>query len=285
LIQNYDSIISKEKIEKMFQSMERFFELPLHVKQTLKSSHNRGYFSFGEENLSTVYTTLNESLANKDLGDYKEGFDIGREIDSASTEFGLPFRHANKWPECLGKEWKDDILDYFQIVTRLGHILMKIFATSLQLNEAWFEDKLDKPMTVLRLLHYPPATEEPRFGCGAHSDYGCCAVLAQDDAGGLQLLNSSQQWIDIPCIPNTLVVNIGDMMQRWTNNTFKSTVHRVLNPSGKHRFSLPFFFEPNFDAVVECIETCKKEGALFPPVKFGTHLQNMYTATFKEQEN
>jgi len=137
-------------------------------------------------------------------------------------------------------------------------------------------------MTQLRLLHYPPKpADEPRFGCGAHSDYGCCTILAQDMAGGLQLLSKTGKWINVPCVPDTLVINIGDMMQRWTNDCFKSTIHRVLNPNENHRFSMPFFFEPNFEAVVECIESCHgSTGPKYPPIKFGDHLTNMYNSTY-----
>jgi len=297
LIKGYDSILPQEKINHLFECMRDFFSLSLEEKKKCPHSNNKGYFAVGEENLTTVHPHLNEEFIDKDLGDYKEGFDIGREIDPTDPEYNLPFRHPNQWPSysssppisphhhSLSPIWKDDMLDYFSHADKLAHVLMRIFATALQMNEYWFEDKTDKPMTLLRLLHYPPRpVDQPRFGCGAHSDYGCCTILAQDDAGGLQLLTTSNEWIDIPSVPNTLVVNIGDMMQRWTNNKFKSTIHRVINPSTqKHRFSAPFFFDPSFDAIVDCIESCKVNGkALFEPIKFGDHLKNMYESTYKQ---
>jgi len=225
-------------------------------------------------------------LVNTNLGDFKEGYDVGREISPSSPEYKKPFKHPNIWPnpELLPQNWKEDILDYSDRMMQLGRVLMSIFAVALKLPENWFEDKYDKPMASLRLLHYPPTPEgEPRFGCGAHSDYGGCTIIAQDDAGGLQLLNAAGQWIDIPCEQHTMVVNIADMLQRWTNNTFKSTIHRVLTPPhNRHRFSAPFFFDPNFDTVIECLESCKdpEKGALFPPVVFGDYLLKMYDSTF-----
>jgi len=290
LIKGYESVLPQEKISHLFELMNAYFQLPLEEKKKFKALHNRGYFSFGDENLTTIHPHLNESFVNTELGDFKEGIDIGREIDPSSPEYNLPFRHPNLWPDpaLLPPNWKEDILDYFYCADKLGRVLMRIFATALNLQENWFENKLDKPMTMLRLLHYPPApVDVPRFGCGAHSDYGCCTILAQDDTGGLQLLSAKNEWIDIPYEPNTLVVNIGDMMQRWTNNKFKSTIHRVLNPSTtQHRFSVPFFFDPNYDTVVECIESCCGDDCekLYPAVVFGDHLQNMYSATFTTQQ-
>jgi len=282
LISNFQEILPMEVLENMFHLMHEFFTLPHEEKAKLKCAENRGYFSLGQENLSTIYTQLNETFVNKELGDYKEGLDLGREIDD--SEVGLPFRRKNEWPQAVGPEWKPGALDYFTRVTKLAHILMRIFALALDLDENWFDDKIDKPQSSLRLLHYPPLpSNEARFGCGAHSDYGCCTILAQDGTGGLQLLNTHGQWIDVPCSKDTLVVNIGDMMQRWTNDTYKSTVHRVVNTSEKHRFSIPFFFDPSYNAEVSCLETCKKDKILYPSIKFGDHLQNMYNATFVVQ--
>jgi len=284
MIIGYDSVLPKSKVEVLFKLMNAFFSIPLEEKKKNQAKNNQGYFTFGEENLTTIHPHLNDLLVNKELGDFKEGYDIGRELSPSDPDLHKPFRRSNIWPDSstLPEGWKEGVLDYFEHATKLGHILMKVFAMSLQLDEDWFEDKIDKPQAVLRLLHYPPApVEEPRFGCGAHSDYGCCTILAQDDAGGLQILNAKNKWIDVPSEPNTLVINIGDMMQRWTNNRFKSTIHRVLNPSCvRHRFSTPFFFEPNFDTIVECIESCRGDGVLYPPVKFGDHLENMYSSTF-----
>jgi len=283
LISNFQGILPQDVLDRMFGLLQQFFSLPLEEKRKIQELENRGYFAIGEENLTTIYTQLNDVFVNKELGDFKEGLDIGREPED--FEVGLPFRRRNEWPEALGLEWKTQVLDYFKRVTELGNILMRIFATALSLDENWFHSKTVRPQASLRLLHYPPLPlDEARFGCGAHSDYGSCTLLAQDGTGGLQLLNANGAWVDVPCSKDTLVVNIGDMMQRWTNDKFKSTVHRVINPSGKHRFSIPFFFDPNYDAIVECLETCKKDQALYPPIKFGDHITNMYNMTYGVQK-
>jgi len=171
------------------------------------------------------------------------------------------------------------------LASELGRVLNRMFAVSLGLPENWFEERMGEPLPTLRLLHYPPST---RMGCGAHSDYGCCAILAQDEAGGLELYNRKNEWVAVEPVPHTLVINIGDMMQRWTNDCFKSTLHRVINPSvrGTHRFSSPFFFEPSPNCLVECIPTCISPGgtAHYAPIRFGDHLRSMYQSTFLEHQ-
>eukprot|EP01111_Echinosteliopsis_oligospora_P016909 TRINITY_DN7161_c0_g1_i1.p1 TRINITY_DN7161_c0_g1~~TRINITY_DN7161_c0_g1_i1.p1 ORF type:complete len:196 (+),score=38.32 TRINITY_DN7161_c0_g1_i1:53-640(+) len=149
IVRNYESILPREKIDRMFKDLKDFFELPLSVKSAYKGSHNRGYFTIGEENLTTVYTELNSVLVNKELGDYKEGIDLGREIDSKDPEYGLPFRSNNKWPtEQLGQLWKDNAIDYHECAAKLSRTIMRIFAIGLKLEENWFEDKMNKPMIV-----------------------------------------------------------------------------------------------------------------------------------------
>jgi isopenicillin N synthase-like dioxygenase len=155
----------------------------------------------------------------------------------------------------------------------------------LGLQAEYFDNWLNAPMTTLGPLHYPPQQghiTETRRGAGAHTDYGCLTMLSQDDAGGLQVRNAAGLWIDAPPIQGSFVVNIGDMMERWTNGVFTSTLHRVINVSGRERYSLPFFFDPDFSAPVECLETCLKAGEVpkYPPVTAGQHLLDKINASF-----
>jgi isopenicillin N synthase-like dioxygenase len=168
----------------------------------------------------------------------------------------------------------------------LGRKLMQAFALALGLEETYFDHWLNWPMTTLGLLHYPPQTgriTEAQIGAGAHSDYGVLTMLAQDDAGGLQVRNASGDWIDAPPVPGSFVVNIGDMMERWTNGVFTSTLHRVVNVSGQERYSLPYFFDPDFNAEVVCLETCLAPGETpkYPPTTSGQHLLDMINASFE----
>ena len=140
-------------------------------------------------------------------------------------------------------------------------------------------------MTTLGPLHYPPQQgriTERRIGAGAHTDFGCLTILAQDPVGGLQVRNAAGAWIDAPYIPGTFVVNIGDMMARWTNDLFASTYHRVINASGRERYSMPFFFDPNFEADLTVLPTCSgpDNPPKYPPTTGGQHLLDMINATF-----
>jgi isopenicillin N synthase-like dioxygenase len=157
---------------------------------------------------------------------------------------------------------------------------------ALGLEEGYFDHWLNTPMTTLGLLHYPPQLgriTQAQIGAGAHSDYGCLTMLAQDAAGGLQVRNASGDWVDAPPVPGSFVVNIGDMMERWTNGVFTSTLHRVVNVSGLERYSLPYFFDPDFNAEVVCLQTCLAPGETpkYPPTTSGRHLLDMISASFE----
>ncbi|MBU6449514.1 MAG: isopenicillin N synthase family oxygenase, partial [Rhodospirillales bacterium] len=159
-------------------------------------------------------------------------------------------------------------------------------AVSLGLKQDYFEPWLGITMTTLGPLRYPPQTgriTEAQLGAGAHTDYGCLTLLHQDAAGGLQVQGLDGSWISAPPIPGTFVVNIGDMMERWTNGVFRSTPHRVINISGQERYSLPFFFDPDFYAPVECLPTCLKPGEApkYAATTAGQHLLDMINTAFK----
>jgi isopenicillin N synthase-like dioxygenase len=111
-------------------------------------------------------------------------------------------------------------------------------------------------------------------------------ILAQDETGGLQLRNSAGEWIEAPPIPGTFVVNLGDQMARWTNERYQATPHRVINRSRRERYAVPFFFDPDYDAVIECLPTCQGPGnpAKYAPIKGGEHLLSMLNATFKYEK-
>jgi isopenicillin N synthase-like dioxygenase len=167
----------------------------------------------------------------------------------------------------------------------LGREIMHAFALALEMPEDHFDRWLTGPMATLGPLHYPPhdgRISEARLGAGAHTDFGCLTILAQDRVGGLQVRNSAGAWIDAPFIEGSFVVNIGDMMERWTNGIFSSTTHRVINTSGRDRYSLPFFFDPDFDADLTCLETCQgpDRPARYAPTTGGQHLLDRINATF-----
>ena len=268
-------------LERTFAEAKRFFDQPLEAKLAIdieKSPCHRGYFKLGGENLDP-----DKQIAE---GDLKEGIKIGRDLaeDHPLVRAGLPLHGPNLWPGDL-PGWQGAMQSYFDAVTGLGRQIMHAFALALDLDECHFDRDLTDPMTTLGPLHYPPqqgSITEHQIGAGAHTDFGCLTILAQDAKGGLQVKNAAGVWIDAPPLPGTFVINIGDMMARWTNNLFASTQHRVINVSGAERYSIPFFFDPNFSARVEALPGCvgPDRPARFPPTTSGQHLLDMINATF-----
>ena len=155
---------------------------------------------------------------------------------------------------------------YFRVMSDLARTLMRLFALALDQPETFFDDKIDKHISRLRVRNYPAPQEPPRPGqlrAGAHSDYGSLTILkTEDKPGGLQVCNKAGEWVDVPIVPDCFIVNLGDLMARWTNDTWVSTLHRVVNPplaaaDMSRRQSLVFFHNPNYDAVIECIPSCQ----------------------------
>jgi isopenicillin N synthase-like dioxygenase len=268
-------------IERVFAEARRFFALPPERKAEIaieKSPCHRGWFALGGENL--------DPAKQKETGDYKEGIKIGRDLppDHPLVKAGLPLHGPNQWPSGL-PGWKETMQEGYGALSRLGREIMHAFALALELSEAHFDRWLTGPMATLGPLHYPPQSgriTEARIGAGAHTDFGCLTILAQDPVGGLQVRNSAKRWIDAPYVPGSFVVNIGDMMERWTNGLFASTQHRVINTSGKDRYSLPFFFDPDFNADLTVLETCTGPGnpPRYPPTTGGQHLLDRIDETF-----
>ena len=261
--------------EEVFRQSAQFFAQPDAVKrQTLFSATtgNRGYVPMKGEALDPTRPA-----------DLKEAFNIGLELaaDDPDIAAGARFRALNLWPEL--PEFRPVMLSYFNAVWSVGRQLHRAFAHDLGVAEDYFEDKLDRPLAVLRLLHYPPRpaqVEAGQLGAGAHTDYGCITLLATDDAGGLEVQTREGNWIKAPNVAGTLICNIGDCLMRWTNDIYSSTPHRVVNPPDRERYSVAFFLDPNPDAVVRCLPSIV-EPALYPPITGADYLQSRLDATYK----
>ncbi|MGH6948728.1 MAG: isopenicillin N synthase family dioxygenase [Kiloniellales bacterium] len=276
-----DHGVRREALDRVFAEAARFFALPPAKKAEIaieKSPCHRGYFSLGGENL--------DPAKQREAGDFKEGIKIGRDLalDHPLVIAGTPLHGPNQWPDGL-PGWQETLQACYDRLVVLGREIMHAFALALGLPEDHFDRWLEGPMATLGPLHYPPqigAITEARLGAGAHTDFGCLTILAQDPVGGLQVRNSAGVWIDAPAIPGSFVVNIGDMMERWTNGIFNSTHHRVINSSGRDRYSLPFFFDPSFDADLTCLATCQgpDRPPKYPPTTGGQHLLDRIDATF-----
>ena len=168
----------------------------------------------------------------------------------------------------------------------LGNRVLRMLALSLGMQESWFERYYEAPAAVLRLMKYPPHPADAAFnqlGAGAHTDWGGLTFLAQDDAGGLEVRTASGDWIEAPSIPDTFVVNLGDLMARWTNGAYASNFHRVKNVrAGRDRYSIPFFYTPNPDALIEPIPVTvdAEHPRLFDTCTASDHMKEMFERSY-----
>jgi isopenicillin N synthase-like dioxygenase len=260
----------------VFAASRAFFALPASVKEALsikRSPNNRGYVGLGHERLDEATPP-----------DQKEAFNIGLELPSDDTDLlaRKPFRGVNFWPDLPG--WRDTLLNYYRACTDLALAVHCGFARDLGLDPAFFAPILHRPMSTLRLLHYPAGHGE-QLGAGTHTDYGNLTILATDKVAGLQVRRRDGTWIDAPHIEGALVCNIGDTLMRWTNDVYVSTPHRVVQPAAE-RYSIAYFCDANPDAVVEAVPTCLRPGepAKYPPVTAGAYLASRLDATYDHRK-
>jgi isopenicillin N synthase-like dioxygenase len=290
----------KNLLDRVFHQSKQFFALPANVKKQFSDPvMTRGYTAMGEE-------TLDPSHQMK--GDTKEGYYLAEDVSREDPRYNPDkFTGPNIYPTNIqgqldGIRWKETMMEYHEKMKNVCFQVIQLLALALDLPKTYFDPHFRDPLAFIRLLHYSNEVSDVDrgiFACGAHSDYGMLTVLAMDKPG-LQIHHDGR-WIDVPVPPEivgtaTFVVNLGDMLERWTNGKFKSTVHRVLissegndNCDGKcggapdsstDRYSIPFFYDPNFDTVVECIESCLgDEGPKYPPIVFGRHLIDKYKET------
>jgi isopenicillin N synthase-like dioxygenase len=271
--------VPKAVIEETFAVAETYFALPDDVKMAnhvSKSKNNRGYAAMLEENTDPT-----------GRGDLHQSFDIALDVpaDDPDVLAGKVLYGPNQWPDGQ-PAFRAAMEAYHAEMLKLSGRLLHAFALALGLDETYFDGMVDKPLATLRVLHYPPQfgeIDDRQIGIGAHSDYECFTILAQKEGiSALQVLNAAGEWIAADPIPGCFVVNIGDQMARWTNDLFASTVHRAINRSGKERYSIPFFFGPNYDTVVEALPSCvdAEHPAKYEPVTSGDYVNGRFAATF-----
>ncbi len=269
--------IADDLIADVFAAAKRFFALPEAVKARVaieQSPHYLGFARLGSERLDPTRR-----------GDVKESFNMGREIaaDDPAYRAGKPFVGLNQWPELPG--FRSTLLAYYAALLDLGLRLHQAIALDLGIDSNYFADAFRAPLSALRLLHYPPHPGEfdgDQFGAGPHTDYGNISLLAQDQTGGLEVRTRGGAWIAVPPTPGTFVCNIGDALMRWSNDVYISNPHRVINRSGRERYSVVFFCEPDGDARVECLPQCSGAGnpPKYAPIAFADYLRGRIEPTY-----
>jgi len=253
-----NSGIPKDLIKQVFNYSKSFFNLPLEVKQ--KQAWNDEFNNIG-------YVAIErERLDPNKPGDLKEAFNVSKE--------GAVVMDA-----CIGA--------FYNSCTELANTVLQTFALALELPEDFLTIRHSQHNHTLRFLHYPPLQIRPKPGqvrAGEHSDYGSITLLFQDDVGGLEVQTTAGEWIGAAAIADTVIVNTGDLMQRWTNNVFCSTKHRVMIPNddraNQSRYSIAFFCHPNDDVEIACLDCQKGELPIYPPILAGEYLLSRLQATY-----
>ena len=257
-----------------------FFALPEAEKLRVPQPPNRNSRGY----MPPKQRALGYTLGAKTPPDWQEGYGMGPPEEMPAHLVGTPeaafFFAPNIWPADR-PAFREAFETYFQTMEGLSVHLLRLFAVALGLDHTFFDDKVDRGASVLRTLWYPPQPEPPEPGqlrAGAHSDYGTLTILKGDDVpGGLQVKLLDGNWIDVHPRPDAFICNIGDLMMRWTNDEWVSNVHRVVNPPRESamigRLSIPFFHNPNADAMVECITGFygADKAAKYPPTLFADH--------------
>lgn len=263
--------IDPELPERVFATARGFFDLPMEEKRKVRKED--GASGSGYHLFATEANAFSHGVRTPE--DLRESFGLGRP-DRRSGSY-------NRWPEHPAA-LKDVALDYYFAMERLGYAMARLFALALGLPEDYFAPKIDRHDSMMMIHHYPEQQTAPLPGqlrSGAHSDIGLFTMLRTEREhrpGGLQLKNRADEWVDVPAIQNSFIINIGDTMMRWTNDRWVSTLHRVVNPprdvaAGSRRISMPVFFNANDDTVIECLPGCQSADnpPKYPPVNAGEY--------------
>ncbi len=254
--------IASELIAAVFEQSAAFFALPLETKARVgieQSAAYRGYARNGYEQFDEAHPA-----------DAKESFDVGPD--------------QNLWPD-EPPGFAAVLQAYYDALLALTLDIHRPIALDLGLDEHFFAPAFAGAVAIERLLYYPPhpgAFDGTLHGAAPHTDYGNITFLAQDDAGGLELQMRDGSWLDVEPRPDAFVCNIGDCLMRWSNDVYVSTLHRVVNRSGRARYSVAFFGDPAADALVECLPSCTDDARppKYQPVTYGDYLRRRLTAAY-----
>lgn len=271
-------------IERARRTGLAFFRLPEAAKlEAGTNEHHHGYLKPG--------STKMYDDARVDL---KESFNWGMELD-VTLDKQNPLLGPNVWPAAL-PSLRPAVYPYFESASVCAEHLLRGFALGAGLEPEHCIRHRDRPVSRGSLQYYPPqptdagsstesGTSEPQFGVAPHTDFGLLTVLCQDDIGGLELQLVDGEWVAVPPIPGTLVVNVGDLLERWSNGRYRSTPHRVINSSGRERLSLVLAYDPNFETVIDQSAFCTDgESPRDEPITCGDYLMWRFAKAFSYRQ-
>lgn len=268
--------LSKELQDRLYHSIKSFFALPDSVKSRYERpeiGYQRGYTGKGKEHAK-----------GRNTGDLKEFYHVGQELDLIPDTDPIKSEYpANVWPEEI-LQFKQDAVEAYQTLEKVGKQMLRAIALNLGLPEDYFEQKVVHGNSILRQIHYFPIENPAEVPADAvraaeHGDINLITLLMGASADGLQVLRKDGKWIPITALPEQLVVNVGDMLERLTNKKLKSTIHRVVNPPRElmntSRYSIPFFMHPRSEMDLACLESCidASNPKQFPDITAGEFLE------------
>lgn len=259
-----DHEVSGALLEKAYNYSEILFALPTEVKEKYSIPLNgfqRGYTPFGTEHAK-----------DSKVADLKEFWHVGR---SSGFSEGL----ENIWPVEELPRFQKIFEDLFAKLDQTGKTLLEALSLSLDLEKDFFNKRVDRGNSILRLLHYPPVAkgaEPAALRAAPHEDINLITILVAATQSGLQLKDRDGEWLDVEGPPGSLIVDAGDMLSRITNEVIPATTHQVINPNpelNESRYSMPFFLHPNSDVMLECLPSCRGEGEKYSPINAGEFLK------------
>ena len=258
-----NSPISINTLEEVFVNYKSFFNLPYYAKNKInmsKTMSNRGWGAPEAEQVNQDYNP-----------DYKEIFDCGPNISVKHQFENLPYYSKNIWPKEL-HSFEKNIMSFYQSCTKISIQILKQIEYSLDYSSNYFANKFELPMALLRCNYYPPRPQKlttKDFGIAPHTDYGCLTLLFTDGTPGLEIEKPSKDWEAVTSSKNEIIINFGDMLEIWSDKKIKATPHRVVGTQ-KERFSIPFFFNPQYDTIIS------KEKNIIA----GEYLSERYNSTY-----
>lgn len=274
-----DHGVPLDLMDKVFETSKAFFALPPETKAkvTINERH-RGWLAVGQ---AKMYAGAKIDLKES----YLWGLELG--LDDPDVQAGKKLMGPNQWPDFM-PSLREVFSRYYDEILACGNRLLRGFALSLDRPPEFFVPHFAKPLARGSAIYYPPQPPdmgETQFGVAPHTDYGGLTLLAQDMTGGLQVLNKAGEWVTAHPIPGTLVINVGDLMARWTNNRFSSNAHRVVNTSGRERYSVAVFFDPGFDTTIDPRDLLDDAStAKYPATTCGDYIVGRFDKAFKYRQ-